>query len=389
MEQDYTPQPQPVETQVRKKRLSIGFPSSVDTGELRFPITPEGVGHLSDIGMQALVESGAGSSIHYSDVRYAEAGAIVGKRADTLMADIVVSMGQLSASDVSMLRKGTVLLSMLGQQRLTPEFVNCLLKRHVAFVALERIVTSVGQHPFADILLEIDGRAAMAVASAILLQPDFGKGILLGGVPGVIPCEVVVIGSNVGARAAAMAAVGMGAQVKMLDNDVYGLRCASQVLGSAVATSVLNPHVVDNALCSADVVIATPTANPCEFTAEQLARAKKGVVFIDLNPLSASVFPSVRQMPITYKQPKQEPGQRFCFRCVGNAAPRTAAMALSNTIINSFSCLGKLDGALSLIRVDAGIQAAVCTFMGKAVNAEFARAAGVRPIEMGLLLSCS
>ncbi|WP_302589958.1 hypothetical protein [uncultured Muribaculum sp.] len=389
MEQDFTTRPQPVENSVRRKRLSIGFPSSADAGELRFPITPEGVGRLSAMGMQILIESGAGAPIHYSDARYVEAGAMVGKRADTLMADIVVSLGALTVGDLLLLRKGAMLLSLLSQQKLSSEFVKKLLQRHVAFVALERIAYDSGQFPFADILLEVDGRAAMAVASAFLLKSGFGKGILLGGVSGVIPCEVVIIGSNVGARAAAMAAVGMGAQVKMLDNDVYGLRCASLALGPAVATSVLHPNVVDNALRSADVVISTPISDFSEFTADQLSRAKKGVVFIDLNPLSASVFPTLRQVPLTSAGLLQEPGRGFCFRAVGNAAPRTAAMALSNTIINSFSCLEKLDGALSLIRVDAGVQSAVCTFMGKAVNAEFAQAAGVRPIDMGLLLSCS
>lgn len=388
-QQDHIVQPQPADTATRRRRLTVGFPSSADSGELRFPITPEGVAQLSALGLTVYVETGAGSPIHYSDARYAEAGAVVGKRAESLAADIVVSLAPLSVADTSLLRKGAMLMSLLGQGALSAEFVRCLLLRHVTYVALEKILSGQNQRPFADILLETDGRVAMAVASAVLLRPEFGKGILLGGVTGVIPCEVVVIGSGIGARAAAASAIGMGAQVKILDNDIYGLRAATLSLGTAVATSVLQPHVVDNALRSADVVIASPAAGFSGFTSAQLGNAKKGVVLIDLSPLSVSMFPTEKQVPITYAQPRQNPGGRVCFRSIGNAAPRTAAMALSNTILSLFSKLSSLDGVLSLVRADAGLQAAVCTFMGKAVSSDFAALAGVRPLDLNLLLSCS
>ncbi|MCM1022112.1 MAG: hypothetical protein NC343_07415 [Muribaculum sp.] len=389
LQQEHITEPQLAETATQRRRISIGFLSSAEAGELRFPITPEGAELLINYGFTIMIQEGAGAPIHYPDQRYIQAGAMISKRSETLHADIVVSMAQLQLADVALLRKGAMLLSLISQHSLSSEFVTSLLKRHVTFVALEKIVAPNGNRPFADVLLEIDGRAAMAVASAILLRPEYGKGILLGGIPGVIPCEIMIIGSGLGARAAATAAIGVGAQVRMFDNDVYGLRETTKQFGSAVATSVLQPHVVENALRSADVVIASPARGFNGFSAEQLSKAKKGVVLIDISPLNTAIFPSEKQMPVVNTRPSQIPGQRVCFRSIGNAAPRTAAMAMSNTLINSFAPLAKLDGNLSLVQTEPGIQAAVCTFMGKAVNVEFARAAGQRPIELNLLLSCS
>ncbi len=388
-QQDHIVQEQPVETAVRRRRFTVGFPASTEAGELRFPITPEGVEQLTRSGLGVFVEKEAGHPIHYSDARYAEAGAITGSRAEALSADIVVSLAQLSLADTQLLRKGSMLLTLNSRRKLTPEFVKSLLKHHVTCIELEKISLAGGKHPFADVLLEVDGRAAMALASATLLRNDLGKGILLGGVPGVISCEVMIVGSDIGARAAAAAAVAMGAQVKMFDNDVYGLRQAVASVGAAVATSVVQPHVLENALRSADVIIASPAVGFDEFTSRQMSLAKKGVVLVDIGPVCKTMFPTEEQIFIGSGLPTIKPGCRACFRAVGNAAPRTAAMALTNTLVESLGRLGQLDGALSLLPADEGLRPAVCTFMGKAINADYARVAGVRPIDLNLLLSCS
>ncbi|MDE5929885.1 MAG: alanine dehydrogenase, partial [Muribaculaceae bacterium] len=127
-------------------------------------------------------------------------------------------------------------------------YINC--------IALDLIENSDSRKPFADILNEIDGRAALAIASSLLADSVHGKGILMGGVAGIVPCEVTVLGSGFDALAAARTAIGLGATVRMFDNDSYSLREADRMLGPAVITSAMHPRVLVSALRSADVVVA-------------------------------------------------------------------------------------------------------------------------------------
>ncbi len=115
------------------------------------------------------------------------------------------------------------------------------MKRNIVALAIDLIGDPEGHTPFADILNEIDGRAAIAIASSMLASPAHGKGILLGGVAGIIPCEVLILGAGIAGRAAAASALGLGASVRMLDNDVYRLRRAAELPGCCVATSVMHP----------------------------------------------------------------------------------------------------------------------------------------------------
>ena len=383
-----TPQPQEVATAVRPQRLTIGLPASGSASERRFPLTPEAAAMLNDSGCLVKIQRGAAGVIHYSDNQYLKAGAAVVDRDEALACDVVIHTAPISVADIRKMRRGAMLLSLLNLHSQSAEAIKELLRRHIIAVALDLICDSNGHTPFHDILSEIDGRAAIAVSSSLLAHPGHGKGILLGGIAGIIPCEVTIIGSGIAACAAASSALGAGAMVRMLDNDVYRLREASHNV-PGIITSALHPRVIANALRSADVVIATDVTPSYTINSDMVDQMKRGVVVIDLNYDTAPMFPSLPGIDMAMLPSDRSFGGRVCYTGVGNAVPRTAAMALSNTLLSFMHDILSCDGVTNTVRLRPGLQRAVYTFLGKAVNHRIARLAGVREMDINLLLSCS
>lgn len=183
-----TAQEQPVATATGRRLFSIGLPRCCDPAERRFPLTPEGAAMLVEQGFDVRIESGAAATIHYTDNQYAAAGVRVTDRDETLGCDIVMHLAPLTPSDIRKMRRGAMLLTLSAFCRLTSPTIEALLNRHIITVAIDLIRDDRGNRPFADILSEIDGRAAMARASSLLADSVHGKGILLGGVAGIVPC---------------------------------------------------------------------------------------------------------------------------------------------------------------------------------------------------------
>ncbi len=260
--------PIPLEEVLKATNVSrqavIGLPASRGMLDHRFPLTPEGAGMLVARGFRGKMERGAAEHIHYSDDAYARCGVEITERAETLAADIIVYLPALDIADARMIKRGSLLLTFMHATEDDADVLRTLLKRHVIALALELLTDDAGRYPFADILREIDGRAAIAIASSLLADAIHGKGILLGGVAGVVPCEVMIIGADMAAIAAAQTAIGMGAIVKIFDNNVYRLRDAQRMLGPGATGSSLHPRVFESALRSADIVIATDAAGQPE-----------------------------------------------------------------------------------------------------------------------------
>lgn len=385
---------QPLSATASGGRFTLGLPSGLGCGERRFPLTPEGAALLAEKGVDVKVEEGAGCAIHYTDAAYARAGARVVTRAETLRADVVISLAALSPAEVSGMRRGSVLLT-LGQSVMdNAGSAAALLRQGVLTVAVERIEDRGSNRPIADILHEIDGCASMAIASALLTDPVHGKGILLGGVTGIVPCEVTVLGSGMGAIAAAHNALGLGATVRMFDNDLYSLRQAARVLRHEVIGSALHPHVLESALRTADVVVATPMSSPFVASADLESVMKRRVLVFDLNPCPGRVFPSLSTFNLGEIAEREQAAttDRACYVNVGCQVPRTAAMALSNAIVGFAGELMSMTSAHkaeSVFLTAPGMRPAVLAMFGKVVDRELARILGVSCMDINLFTSLS
>lgn len=390
------PSPTPLEellaVATSARSLSIGLPASESAAERRFALTPEAAGSLVARGFRVRMQAGAALCIHYADPAYASQGVEIVERREAMACDIVVHLPALTAADARMLRRGAMVLTLFHPAQQDERAVRILLERHVIALALDLVADGNGHRPFADILHEIDGRAAIAMASSLLADAVHGKGILLGGIAGVVPCEVTVIGSDLAARAAARSAMGLGAMVRMFDDDVYSLRSAMQELGLGVVASALHPRVLSGALRAADIVVVASTKRPVVLGADAVEEMKRGVVCFDISRSERPAFPSLPQVDLAMASPSDtDPDNplRLCYINAGNAVARTAAMALSNTLLTMLADIVTCDGASNALKLKPGLRVAAYTFLGKPVNERIARLVGMRAADINIFLQFS
>lgn len=383
-----TPLEQLLKLATESRQASIGLPASKNPAERRFPLTPEIAGMLVARGFSVKIESGAASPIHYSDAAYSRLGVSVVERAEALRCDIVIHLAALSEADARALKRGCLLLTFLHPEQQTPGAIRHLLGKSVTSIALDQIADDEGKRPFADILHEIDGRASIAIASSLLADAIHGKGILLGGVAGVVPCEVTIVGSDIAGCAAARSATGLGATVRMFDNDAYRLRHAINELGPGVIASTLHPRVFESALRSADIVIGCCDGRHI-IDASLVDVMKRGVITFDLCPLPKPMFPSMPQIDLAQASPfdnAPDGSCRVCYVNAGNAVPRTAAMAMSDTLLTVIDGIIACDSTVNALKLKPELRRAAYTFIGRAVNPAIAAIIGHRPVDISLLL---
>lgn len=392
--EERTPLEQALMANAVERTAVIGLPAANEISERRFALTPEGAGMLVERGFKVRMEAGAANSIHYADEAYMAKGVEIVDRAKAFGGDIVVYLPHLTVADARLLKRGALLLTFLHAD--TPDdaaVFRTLLNRHIIALSLELITDTAGRHPFADILHEIDGRAAIAIASSLLADAIHGKGILLGGVAGIIPCEVTVIGSDMAACAAARSAIGLGASVRMFDNNIYRLREALAQIGPGAVGSAMHPRVFESALRSADIVVATDTEPVTTSVGADLAATmKKGVIAFDLTSHPGRAFPSMQLVDLDLASPGDNltpSPARYCYINAGNAVPRTVAMALSNTFTTVLDEILVCDGVSNALRLNGGLRSAVLTFLGKCVNTKVARITGTRPVDINIFLQFS
>lgn len=392
-EQIFTPQPQPVATATGKNVITIGLPRTDSRSERRFPLTPEGVQMLTEAGYTVKMEHNAAATIHYHDPQYTRYGASIASRDEVLRCDIVISLAHPALSDICKMRRGAMLLTLYNNSSsMSSGLVKELMRMGITTIALDLIENTRDIKPFADILNEIDGRASMAIASSLLADAVHGKGILLGGVAGITPCETLIIGSNDTACAAARSAMGMGSIVNMMDNDVFRLRHAVRQFDQRIVTSTLTPRGLDKALRSADVVIYTDIDRHVTFDASEVAVMKRGVITFDLSKRAGGAFPSLPAVNLADSSAADNSVTRVtrvCYINAGSAVPRTAAMAMSNIFVNLFSDISDCGTTSSALKLLPELQVATLTYAGKVVNAPLAEAVGVRYSNISIYLALS
>jgi alanine dehydrogenase len=401
-----TPQEAPVETIAARRHLTIGLPKCLNSAEKSFPLTPEAVQVLTRNGFRVNMEAGGAESIHYCDSAYAKAGVHLTTRRDALQSDIVIHMAPLEIADIRMLRRNAMWLSLANFNRQQArEVIEELVNRRITNIAIDLITDEHGNHPFGDILSEINGRSAITIAAAMLADPINGKGILLGGIAGVIPCEVTVIGSCLAAMAAARSAMGLGAVVRLFDDDVYRLRTAIRQLGGGVIGSSVHPHALENALRTADVIIISDRSVELPIEGNYDNILKRKVLVFDLSSTPGQAFPGMRTLDLGeveavngikgcasahYNETfDKTDNRRTCLINAGSAVPRTTAMALSDTFVTLLTKLASREPSETLIPLTAGMEDATLTYMGKVVNERVATLAGMRFTDIRLLMSLS
>ncbi|RHJ94255.1 alanine dehydrogenase [Parabacteroides bouchesdurhonensis] len=356
-------------------RLLIGIPRERNQDERRLALTPEAVDMLTDCGHRVLVESGAGLGINYSDSHFSEAGAeIVATPAEVFQADIILKILPPLAAEVALMRPRTTILSMVQFNAFALETIELMMAKRINAIAYELIEDEYRRYPILSIISEIEGAASITIASELLSNTQGGKGILLGGIPGVSPTEVVIVGAGNAGTVAARAALALGASVKVFDDDINKLRTIQQVLGQGLFTSTFHPNVLRNAFQSADVVIGAMryinTRHRYVIAEELIRTMKKGALVIDLRINQGGCFETTCCL-----SPENDPTVfeqygvlHYCKLNISNRVARTTSMAFSNILVPLLLSYGDTGSIQGLIKADYGFRSGVYMYCGKLVN---------------------
>jgi len=318
--------------------MILGVPRETKAEEYRVGMVPAGAALLVREGHRVLVESGAGLGAGYSDEEFAAAGAEIMPQARQVWkeADTVVKVKEPQPSEYELLQEGKVLFCFLHLAPL-PHLTETLLKKGVTSVALETIQTDNGVLPCLMPMSEIAGRMSVQVGAHYLTRDKGGPGILLGGVPGVPPCEVLVLGAGTAGKNAARLAAGMGAQVRILDIDLARLAYLDDVFGSRITTVMSDEHNIEVCVPEADLLVGAvllPGGRAPILVREALvSRMKPGSVIVDIAVDQGGCVETIK--PTTHNDPTYlvHGVTHYGVANMPGAVPRTSTQALTSTTL--------------------------------------------------------
>jgi alanine dehydrogenase len=356
--------------------MRIGVLREIKNNEFRVALTPAGARELTRAGHQVLVERGAGAGSSLPDEDYAAAGARIAESAEEVWAEgeLLLKVKEPIEAEYPRLASGKVLFTFLHLAA-SLACTEALLRAGTTAIAYETVRAADGSLPLLAPMSEIAGRLAPQAGAHALLRASGGRGVLMGGVPGVRPAQVVVIGAGVAGKNAVAMAVGLGAEVTVLDLDITKLRELDDRYAGRVRTLYSNAHELEHACLDADLVIGAvlvPGARAPRLVSNELvARMKPGSVLVDIAIDQGGCFEDSR--PTTHAEPTYRVHQSV-FYCVANmpgAVPHTSTYALTNATLPYVKRLAGTGWAAAL-GADPGLAAGLSTYNGLLTNRQVA-----------------
>ena len=370
--------------------MIIGVPREVKDQEARVGLVPSGVCGLVEAGHRVIVQSGAGIGSSIPDAEYAEAGAeIVSRAADVwTRSDLIVKVKEPQVSEYEYLRDGLILFTYLHLAPL-PELTEKLLAARVNAVAYETIRESDGSLPLLTPMSEVAGRMSVQVGAQYLEKPNGGRGILLGGVPGVAPANVVILGGGVVGHNAAKIACGLSAHVTIIDRNLERLRALDDIYSSQVVTLASNTFTIRESLRLADLVIGAVlipgAAAPKLVRRDMIASMKPGSVVVDVAIDQGGCFETSR--PTTHTDPVYYVDNvlHYCVSNMPAAVPHTSTFGLTNATFPYLLQLAN-KGLEAACRENRAIAEGVNTYRGHVVYPAVAESQGREWKELSAVL---
>lgn len=387
-----TPQEQLLAVKKGKQSFFIGLPREISLQENRLTLTPDAVALLVNNGHEILIESKAGAGSKFSDQQYSEAGAkIAYSPQEVYKADVILKIEPPTLDEIELMHPGQVLISAIQLGHLKSEYIQALMKKKITALAFEFIEDKVGGMPIIRAMSEIAGSSVMLIAAEYLSTANGGKGVILGGITGVPPTKVVIIGAGTVAEYSARAAIGMGADVQIFDNHLYKLRRIKHLLGHQVYTSTIDTLTLSESLKTADVVIGALRAEkgraPVVVSEDMVSKMKPDSLIIDL---SIDQGGCVETSEITDLKKPVFRKYGIIHYCVPNVASRvahTATTALSNIFTPTILRAAEEGGVEEMVFLHKWFMKGVYSYKGSLTNEALARRFKIKFRNIELLLA--
>lgn len=362
--------------------MVIGIPKEIKDHEYRVSLTPDGAAALSQAGHQVWIEPSAGEGSGFTDEEYRSAGATVATSKEEVFAnaELIVKVKEPLMSECHLFRPGHHLFTYLHLASL-PDLTKALLDRKVLAIAYETTVAADGSLPMLRPMSEIAGRMSVQVGAQYLDKMQGGRGVLLAGVPGVEPGKVVVLGAGVVGSSATRIAVGLGAQVTVINLDIAQLRYLDDLYHGRIVTRAASQAAIEEAVCEADLVIGAVLVRgakaPKLVSRSILSKMKRGAVVVDVSVDQGGCFETTR--PTTHSDPVYivDGVLHYCVANMPGIVPRTSTFALTNATLPYIVRLAS-DGVDRAIRSDPGLAQGVNLKDGQVTCRGVAEAHGLR-----------
>lgn len=367
------PKEEMLEIPSRAQSLFIGIPKESWLQEKRVALTPEAVRLLVNNGHRVRIETEAGNGARYSDMDFSEAGAeIVYNTKEVYEADVIVKVEPPSLAEIEYFKPKQLLISALQLKTRKREYFKKLMDKKITALAYEHIKDEDGIVPIVRSMSEIAGTTSILIASEYLSNMREGKGYLLGGISGVPPTEVLIIGAGTVGIFAAKTALALGAMVKVFDKSIMRLRRLQETLNQPVYTSILQPNILSKALKRADVAIGAlrpeKGRTPTVVTEDMVERMKPGSVIVDVSIDNGGVFETseitTHDNPVFIKHGVIH----YCVPNIASRVSRTASFSLSNVLAPLLLDISEKGGHLSALKANPNLRSGLYLFNGIVTN---------------------
>lgn len=376
----------------RSESLSIAIPKETSFNENRIALTPEAVGVIVANGHQVHVQSKAGEGAHFTDKDYSDAGAqILIDKKQIFESDIIVKSAPVSEDDCEYLRPNQYIISPINLAVMKREILEKMMKKKITALSFENLKDASGHNPIVRSMSEIAGSAVMLIAGQYLSSAHNGKGVLVGGISGIPPTKVIIIGAGIVGEYAARTALAMGASVKVFDNSIYRLKRMQNNIGVRMWTSVLEPKILGKQLKTCDVAVGALSGSggrtPVVVTEEMVSAMRPGAVIVDVSIDHGGCFETSRVT--THEKPifKKNEVIHYCVPNIPSGFARTASQAISNVLMPLLLETADDGGIDKTIWHKINIRSGIYMFKGSLTNFYLSERFDLKYTDLNLLIA--
>ena len=376
----------------RGTELLIGIPKENSFNENRIALTPEAVGVMVANGHRVVVETKAGIGASYSDTDYSDAGAkIAYDKKEVFECDILVKSAPVSESDCELLKPNQYIISPIHLAVMKREILQKMMDKKITALSFENLKDDTGHNPIVRSMSEIAGSAVMLIAGQYLSNANNGKGVLVGGISGIPPTKVIIIGAGIVGEYAARTALAMGASVKIFDNSIYRLKRLQNNIGMRLWTSVIEPKILSKQLKTCDVAVgalnSTGGRTPIVVSDEMVSNMRPGSVIVDVSIDRGGCFETSdvtsHEKPVFTKYDVIH----YCVPNIPSGFARTASQAISNVLMPLLLETAHDGGIDNVIWYKINIRSGIYLFKGSLTNFYLSERFDLKYTDLNLLIA--
>lgn len=372
--------------------LCIGIPKENSFSENRIALTPEAVGVMIANGHQVVVETKAGDGASYTDTDYSEAGAkIAYDKKEVFECDILVKSAPVSESECELLKPSQYIISPIHLAVMKREILQKMMDKKITALSFENLKDDSGHNPIVRSMSEIAGSAVMLIAGQYLSKTNNGKGVLVGGISGIPPTKVIIIGAGIVGEYAARTALAMGASVKIFDNSIYRLKRLQNNIGVRMWTSVIEPKILAKQLKTCDVAVGALSGaagrTPVVVTEETVSKMRPGSVIVDVSIDHGGCFETSKvtthEKPVFIKYDVIH----YCVPNIPSGFARTASQAISNVLMPLMLETGEDGGIDHIVWHKINIRSGIYLYKGSLTNFYLSERFDLKFTDLNLLIA--